>query len=132
MVLRRWRGLRGSSTTTCSPKALSVQSVHPQGELIEVTFRTERLRRNYEESTRAIRQWGHEVARKYIIRVKQLQALTDFQAAYSVRSMRLHPLKGSKKEELAINLTGKWRLIVTKGDSEEHVIVQEVSDHYDD
>ena len=46
--------------------------------------------------------------------------------------MRLHPLKGSKRGELSIHLTGKWRLIVMKGDTEEHAIVREVSNHYDD
>ena len=46
--------------------------------------------------------------------------------------MRLHPLKGSKRGELSNHLTGKWRLIVTKGDTEEHAIVREVSNHYDD
>ena len=31
-----------------------------------------------------------------------------------------------------VSLTGKWRLIVMKGDPEEDVIVKEVSNHYDD
>ena len=46
--------------------------------------------------------------------------------------MCLHPLKGSKRGELSIYLTGKWRLIVMKGDTGEDVIVKEVSNHYDD
>ena len=46
--------------------------------------------------------------------------------------MRLHPLKGSKRGELSIYLTGKWRLIVVKGETEESVIVKEVSNHYGD
>lgn len=99
---------------------------------MEVTFRTNRLRRNYEESARGARQWGADVGRKYITRINQLYALRDFRAAYEVQSMRLHPLKGSKRGELSIYLTGKWRLIVTKGDTEDHVIVREVSNHYDD
>ena len=45
--------------------------------------------------------------------------------------MRLHPLKGSRKEEFSIYLTGKWRLIVTKG-GEDSVIIKEVSNHYGD
>ena len=54
------------------------------------------------------------------------------QAAYNIRSLRLHPLKGARKGELSIYLTGRWRLIVTPGDTEESVIIQEVSNHYDD
>ena len=99
---------------------------------MEVTFRTNQLRRNYEESARAIRQWGADVGRKYITRINELYAVKDFREAYTIRSMRLHPLKGSKRGELSIYLTGKWRLTVTKGDTEEQVTVREVSNHYDD
>ena len=99
---------------------------------MEVTFRINQLRRNYEESARGTRQWGADVGRKYITRINELYAAKDFREAYNIRSMRLHPLKGSKRGELSNHLTGKWRLIVTKGDTEEHAIVREVSNHYDD
>ena len=33
---------------------------------------------------------------------------------------------------MSIYLTGRWRLIVTKGDTEETVVIEEVSNHYDD
>ena len=88
---------------------------------MEVTFNTNQLRRNYEESARATRQWGADVGRKYITRINELYAVRDFQDAYNIRSMRLHPLKGSKRGELSIYLTGKWRLIVMKGHTEEQV-----------
>ena len=99
---------------------------------MEVTFRTTQLRRNFEESTRAIRQWGDAVGRKYITRVTQLYAIKNFHEDYKVQSMRLHTLKGARSGELSISLTGRWRLIVTMGDSEENVVVKEVSNHYDD
>lgn len=99
---------------------------------MEVAFKTNRLRRCYEESATAIRRWGRSVARKYITRINELYALEDFRQAYSVRSMRLHPLKGAKRGELSIYLTGRWRLIVAKGPTEEHVTILEVSNHYDD
>ena len=99
---------------------------------MEVAFNTNRLRRCYEESARAARQWGEAVGRRYIIRINELYAAKNFQQAYGIRSMRLHPLKGSKRGELSIYLTGKWRLIVVKGETEESVIVKEVSNHYGD
>lgn len=99
---------------------------------MEVSFRTNRLRRNYRESARAIREWGASVGRKYVTRINQLYAARDFQEAGNIRSMRLHPLKGSRKGELSIYLTGRWRLIVTRDETEEHVIVEEVSNHYGD
>ena len=99
---------------------------------MEVTFRTQQLRRCYEESARAVQKWGPEVARKYITRIGQLQAIADFQQAHNLRAMGLHPLRGARKGELSIILTGRWGLIVTKGESEESVIIEEVSNHYDD
>ena len=42
------------------------------------------------------------------------------------------PSNCSERGDLSIRLTGRWRLIVTKGDTEESVIIEEVSDHYDD
>lgn len=99
---------------------------------MEVSFRTNRLQRNYEESARAIRQWGPDVGRKYITRINALYAVRNFQEVYNIRAMRLHPLKGSKRGELSIYLTGRWRLIVTKGHTEESVTIEEVSNHYDD
>lgn len=68
----------------------------------------------------------------YIRRIQMLYAVKDFQDAYHRPAFRLHPLRSSQRGELSIYLTGRWRLIVTKGDSEEVVIVEEVSNHYDD
>ena len=99
---------------------------------MEVAFRTKKLRQSYEESERAIRQWGTDVAEKYITRVNELHRVKDFRAAYGLRAMRLHPLKGDRRGRLSIYLTDRWRLIVRRGDTEESVIIEEVSNHYDD
>ena len=99
---------------------------------MEVAFRTSQLRRCYEESDRATRRWGAEVGRAYIRRIQMLYALKDFQDAYHRAALRLHPLRSSRRGELSIYLTGRWRLIVTKGDNEQTVNIEEVSNHYDD
>ena len=99
---------------------------------MEVIFRTNELRRCYENSARAVRQWGPVVGRRYVHRIDQLSEVSNFQEAYKVQSLRLHPLVSSQRGELSITLTGRWRLIVIKGGSEESVIIEEVSDHYDD
>ena len=96
---------------------------------MDVTFRTRRLQRNFEESERAIRPWGKDVARKYVTRVTQLHAVPDFQTAGKIRAVKLQRLKGDKQEKWSIHLTGRWRLIVTGGSSEEHVVIEEVSNH---
>ena len=99
---------------------------------MEVIFRTNQLQRCYEDSSRATRQWGPDVARQYILRVNRLYAISNFQEAYNIQSFHLHPLRSSGRGELSIRLTGRWRLIVTKGNTEESVTIEEVSDHYDD
>lgn len=99
---------------------------------MEVSFRTKQLQQSYADSSKAVRKWGKDVARKYVTRIDQLYAVKDFQAAYNIRAMRLHPLKGSKRGDLAVNLTGKWRLVVAKGDTDQHVIIKSVSNHYED
>ena len=99
---------------------------------MEVYFRTNQLRRNYEESARAIRQWGPEVGRKYITRINELLRIIDFHEAHKIRAMRLHRLKGPKEGLLSIYLAGRWRLVVTTGDTEKSVVIEEVSNHYDD
>ena len=99
---------------------------------MEVNFRTNQLRRCYADSSRATRRWGTEVASQYVLRINRLYAISNFQEAYNVQSFHLHPLRSSRRGELSIRLTGRWRLIVTKGDTEESVIIEEVSDHYDD
>ena len=100
--------------------------------MMEVIFRTNELRRSYEETARAVRRWGPDVGRTYIRRIRMLYAVIDFHDAYQRPALRLHPLRSSQRGELSIYLTGRWRLIVTKGDTEETVIIEEVSNHYDD
>ena len=99
---------------------------------MDVVFRTNHLARCYEESQRAIQEWGPVVGRRYIDRINQLFQLEDFREAYSIASLRLHSLHGSRTGQLSIYLTGRWRLIAVRGDTERSVIIEEVSNHYDD
>ena len=98
---------------------------------MEVIFRTNELRRGYEDSSRAIRWWGPDVGRMYIRRIQMLYAVVDFRDAYQRPALRLHPLRSSQGGELSIYLTGRWGLIVTPGRSEDSVMIEEVSNRYD-
>ena len=99
---------------------------------MEVIFRTRRLQRNYEDGNQAARQWGRDVAERYVFRIVQLREIQDFYQLYGVPSLRLHALRGSRNSELSIYLIGRWRLIVSKGDTEQSIVIEEVSNHYDD
>ena len=102
------------------------------GCIMEVIFRTRRLQRNYEDPSRAVMDWGHTVGRRYADRVENLYEAADFHQLYDVRRLRLHPLQGSRTGEFSIYLTGRWRLIVTQGDTAQSITIEEVSNHYDD
>ena len=99
---------------------------------MEVRFRTNRLQRNYERSSQAISEWGPVVGRKYIIRITEIYDARTFGTLLQIRSMRLHPLRGQFDGLWAINLTGAWRLLISKGASEQEIIIEEVSNHYGD
>ena len=100
--------------------------------MMEVIFRTNELRRCYDEAARAIQRWGPDVGRRYVTRIETLARVEDFRTLYQIQRLRLHPLQGTRRGELSIYLTGRWRLIVTRGDNEDSVIIEEVSNHYDD
>ena len=98
---------------------------------MQVVFRTRQLQRNYEDTTRAITDWGYEVSRRYADRVNHLYEARDFTNCIA-RRLRLHPLRGSRTGKLSIYLTGRWRLIVTRRDTAQSIIIEVVSNHYDD
>lgn len=99
---------------------------------MEVIFRTRQLRRNYEDVNRATTDWGRDVSRRYALRIDALRRARDLHELYNISALRLHPLRGSRAGELSIYLTGRWRLFVTRGDTPYSIILEEVSNHYDD
>lgn len=99
---------------------------------MQVFFRTRRLQRNYEDATRAIADWGHDVGLRYVQRISEILDAQDVDQLYRTPALRLHPLRGSRAGELSIYLTGRWRLIITRGDTPQSVIIEEVSNHYGD
>ena len=98
---------------------------------MEVNFQSRRLLRCYEESSRANREWGSIVGRRYIRMVNELRALPTFNDLFSIVRMRAHPYK-SRPGSYSLSMTGRWRLMVRQGKRPDQVIVEEVSNHYDD
>ena len=98
---------------------------------MEVSFQSRRLLRCYEESAGASREWTPIVGRRYIRMVNELSALPVFSDLFAVVRMRAHPYK-SRPGSYALDMTGRWRLIVGQGERPDQVIVEEVSNHYDD
>lgn len=101
--------------------------------MMEVTFQTRKLEREYEESKRAIRAYGQAVATRYIERINIIKHATDIEQLKKLPVIDCHPLKGDRKGEWSIKLTGQARLIFTlEGEALDVVRIKEVSKHYGD
>lgn len=98
---------------------------------MEVIFQSNRLLKCYQDSSRADREWGAIVGRRYIRMVNELIALPEFQDLFAVVRMRAHQYK-SRPGSYALNMTGRWRMIVRQRDRPDQVVVEEVSNHYGD
>lgn len=100
---------------------------------MEIRFRTKKLKKQYLSYSEAEKEYGTQVAKKYIERVNILKNAKTFDDLYAISVLKFHPLKGNRKGQFAISLTGFWRLIVTNdGDTFDIAKIEEVSDHYGD
>ncbi|MBS0183602.1 MAG: type II toxin-antitoxin system RelE/ParE family toxin [Nitrospira sp.] len=98
-----------------------------------VTFRTKQLERCYVDHKAAVREFGKDVARRYIERINIIKHTASFQELVRIRVLRCHPLKGDRAGSYAITLTGFMRLIFSLEDESLTVAhIEEVSKHYDD
>jgi len=97
---------------------------------MDVTFATRRLERAYLEGHAAIREWGDVVGRKYVQRIDAVRAAASFEDLFTLRALRLHPLKGEHEGKHALTIHDRWRLIVRSTGT--HVEVLEVTNHYGD
>lgn len=99
---------------------------------MRVVFASNHLQRCFEESKEAFRAWGVDVGRGYIVRIDTLLAAETFQDLYRVRALRLHPLKGDRVGQYAIDVSKRVRLILSYQEDTRTIRVEEVSQHYDD
>jgi proteic killer suppression protein len=89
------------------------------------------LQKQYEASTEAEKAYGAEIASKYILRINTIKAAKDVAELQKLPGLRCHPLKGDRKGQWSINLTGFYRLIFTpEGQKPEIICIEEVSKHY--
>ena len=98
---------------------------------MQVRFRTKQLQRCYESLTEATREWGADVARRYVQRVDILYATETIEDLHRMTVLRFHPLKGNRKGQYALWLTARARLIVTFIEKAATIVwIEEVSKHY--
>ena len=100
---------------------------------MEVHFRTKKLQKQYESHKEAEKAYGATVARRYIGRINIIKQTHSLKELMQLPGLRCHELKGDRKGQYAINLTGYYRLIFTVTDKKmEIVCIEDVSKHYED
>lgn len=98
-----------------------------------VKFKTKQLQLCYTEYRKASKTFGNNVARKYIQRINIIQQSHNLDELTRLPGLRCHALKGERRGQYAINLTGFYRLIFKlSGTQLEIVNIEEVSKHYGD
>lgn len=97
---------------------------------MRIGFADRRLEQRFVTVREGVRAWLQEVAHAYIRRVNAIALARDWQDLHSLPGLRLHPLQGPRAGQWAINLTGRWRLVVEP--DRDGIIVVEVSNHYGD
>ena len=98
-----------------------------------IEFRTTQLEKCYRFESERGKKWGTEVARRYVERVNILKAANSIADVRALKALACHSLKGDRKDQHAVKLTRRWRLIFTlHGDGLRIVRIEEVSKHYGD
>jgi proteic killer suppression protein len=100
---------------------------------VEVTFRTRKVEKEYQEHARAVKAYGPEVARKYIQRINIIKQVLNIDELMVLPALGCHSLKGDRRGQYSIKLTGFYRLIFSlRGEALEIAHIEEVTKHYGD
>lgn len=100
---------------------------------MKISFKTAKLQKEYADHRKAVKSYGESIARKYIQRVNLLKQARDLDEVKTLPGLNCHPLKGDRKGQWAVKLSGFYRLIFTvSGDTFNLARIEEVSKHYDD
>ena len=94
-----------------------------------MVFSSNRLASAGQNLSEATRMFGVSIGRKYIQRLGVLRAVGTFAELVGLRAFRLHQLTGNRAGQYAINLTGKFRLMIERI-SEDSVHIVGVEDHH--
>lgn len=100
---------------------------------MQVQFRKNKLQKQYEDFRKAEKAYGQQVGKRYIQRINIIKHTKSIEELKRLPGLNCHELKGNRKGQWAVSLTGFYRLIFTiVGDNLEIILVEEVSKHYGD
>jgi plasmid maintenance system killer protein len=82
-------------------------NIHLKGEglvYLKIKFRTKKLEKQYLKKTEAIKAYGPEVVKKYIMRIGILKSAKYFDNLCPISILDFHPLSGNQKGQFSILL----------------------------
>lgn len=111
---------------------------------MKITYKNEKLKNLCENPSfknKLIKEYGKEVADKLPKRIVQLKAFQCLADVPTDKPFRRHKLEGKRKEEFAVNINEKYRIILVQNENKEILIenlkeiekieILEVSKHYE-
>ena len=99
--------------------------------MIEIHYRTNKLKRVCENAEVATKEYGNEMAEKIHQRIDQISVADNVEMLVRYRIGRCHGLLGDRKGQYAMDLCHPYRLIFTKEDSHTvSVRIEEIEDYH--
>jgi len=89
-----------------------------------IRFKTNKLRRCYEQHRKAQAAWGKAIARKYVQAVDLLKAVEHPSHLTAFREFAYEPLRENRKGQHSLKLGERARLIFTLSDEGQAVIAR--------
>ena len=87
---------------------------------MKLTYKTEKLQKLCKNPTynkELVKKYGVDVAKKLLIRIKELKAFNSLNDVPTSLPYRRHKLSDDLKENFAVNITGQYRLIFRQKDN---------------
>ncbi len=78
---------------------------------MDITFKTNKMTKIFNSSKELIKKYGPDTAGKIKIRLDFLEATETLEKVPVLPPHRRHELKGNRKGQFAVDLTGNYRLI---------------------
>ena len=79
---------------------------------MEVKFKSNKLKKYCENTSELCKKGGDIMANKIVQRINELNAANCLFDIYCLPQTRLHPLKGKRKGQLAVDLKHPYRLVI--------------------
>lgn len=99
--------------------------------MIEIHYRTNKLKRICENAEDATKVYGNEMAGKIHLRIDQISAAENVEMLIRYGIGRCHGLLGNRKGQYAMDLCHPYRLVFTKMDNHTvSVRIEEIEDYH--